>query len=485
LNAGLVCKSGVIMSTFMQRALIALAAILVLIAAAALFGRHLLGVHVKSRIETDASAALGMEVRIGGSVALRFFPGLHVTLKDVRIRNQGADVASVGEVKLGIELRSLLRKDLKTEGVKFNNARISIERDKSGHLNIDRPPKPDSSPSATDIASVSFAQSSLFFSDAQSGKDFKAENCGFEVKDLRLAAATSADLMRSLSFAGKLACEHFRTERLVGSSVKVEVRGSDGVFKLEPITLEIFGGQGRATVTADFTAAESVYRIHASISKLQIADFSKTQLPQKLGEGTLDFATNLAMRGTLKSGVIRSATGEAQLHGDNLVLEVGDLDKEFSHYESTQSFNLLDVGAFFLAGPIGLALTKGYDYSRILKKSEGRTTIRTLVSKWKVQRGVAEAEDVALATAENRVAMKGGLDFENDSYEDVTVALVGPKGCVRVQQKIHGSFRKPEVEKPNVVTTVAGPARKLINKGKSLLGAKCTVFYSGSVAAPK
>ena len=130
------------MSTSMRRVLIALAAILVLIAAAALLGRHLLGANVKSRLEADASEALGMEVKIGGAVALRFFPGLHVTLKDVRIRNQGAEVASVGEVKLGIELRSLLRKDLKTEEVKFKNARISIERDKSGHLNIDRPPHP-------------------------------------------------------------------------------------------------------------------------------------------------------------------------------------------------------------------------------------------------------------------------------------------------------------------------------------------------------
>jgi uncharacterized protein involved in outer membrane biogenesis len=474
------------MSTAMQRVLIALAAILVLIGAAALLGRHLLGAHVKSRIEADASEELGMEVKIGGAVALRFFPGLHVTLKDVRIRNQGAEVASVGEVKLGIELRSLLRKDLKTEEVEFKNARISIERDKRGHLNIDRPPHPDLSSPATDIASVSFAQSSFFFADAHSGRDFKAENCGLEVKDLRLAAATSTDMMKSLAFAGQLACEHFRTKSLVGSGVKVEVRGSDGVFKLEPITLEIFGGKGQATVTADFTAAESVYRVRSSISKLQIADFSETEkLPQKLGEGNLDFSANLTMRGTIQNGVMRSATGEAQLHGDNLVLEVGDLDQEFSRYESTQNFNLVDVGAFFLAGPIGLALTKGYDYSRILKKSEGRTTIRTLVSKWKVERGVAKAEDVALATAANRVAMQGGLDFVNDTYDDVTVALVGPKGCVRVQQKIHGSFRKPEVEKPNVVATVTGPVRKLINKGKKLLGEKCTVFYSGSVAPPK
>jgi AsmA protein len=81
--------------------------------------------------------------------------------------------------------------------------------------------------------------------------------------------------------------------------------------------------------------------------------------------------------------------------------------------------------------------------------------------------------------------MKGELDLVNDTYDDVTVALVDPQGCPRVEQKIHGSFRKPQVEKPNVVTTITGPARKLLNKGKSLLGAKCTVFYVGAVAAPK
>jgi AsmA protein len=180
-----------------------------------------------------------------------------------------------------------------------------------------------------------------------------------------------------------------------------------------------------------------------------------------------------------------TVAGEASLQGRDLELEIGDLDKEFSNYESTQNFNLIDVGAFFLAGPLGIAVTKGYDYSRILKKSEGHTTIRTLLSRWKLERGIAQAQDVALATPQNRIAMTGGLNFVNDTYDDVTIALVGPKGCARVEQHVHGSFRKPEVEKPNVITTIAGPARKLINKGKSLFGAKCVVFYSGAVQAPQ
>ncbi|HJX14864.1 MAG TPA: AsmA family protein, partial [Candidatus Deferrimicrobiaceae bacterium] len=58
----------------------------------------------KPRLEAAASDALGMEVRIGGRMGIGLFPGFHVTLEDVRIRNRGADVASAKETILGIEL---------------------------------------------------------------------------------------------------------------------------------------------------------------------------------------------------------------------------------------------------------------------------------------------------------------------------------------------------------------------------------------------
>jgi AsmA protein len=55
-----------------------------------------------------------------------------------------------------------------------------------------------------------------------------------------------------------------------------------------------------------------------------------------------------------------------------------------------------------------------------------------------------------------------------------------------VQQKIRGTFQNPTVEKPNLVTSLAGPALRLLKKGGDLLsGGHCDVFYAGSVAAPK
>jgi hypothetical protein len=107
------------------------------------------------------------------------------------------------------------------------------------------------------------------------------------------------------------------------------------------------------------------------------------------------------------------------------------------------------------------------------------------LSRWNVERGVALAKDVAMATNENRIALMGRLDFTNERFNDVTVAVVDGKGCVMMRQKIRGPFREPVVEKVNVLRSLAGPALKLFTQAKKLFGGRCEVFYAGSVAPPK
>ena len=145
-----------------------------------------------------------------------------------------------------------------------------------------------------------------------------------------------------------------------------------------------------------------------------------------------------------------------------------------------------DVGALFFAGPLGLAVTKGYNFAGIFQGSGGSSNIRKLVSEWKVERGVAQAQDVAMATNKNRIALHGGLDFVNEQFDDVTVALIDAKGCATVRQKIRGPFRKPVVEQPSVLSSLTGPVLRLLKKGRSLFpGGECEVFYAGSVTPPK
>ena len=162
-------------------------------------------------------------------------------------------------------------------------------------------------------------------------------------------------------------------------------------------------------------------------------------------------------------------------------MSIGNLDEKLSRYESSQNFNLVDVGAFFIAGPLGTAVTKGYNFASIFQGTRGDTEIRALVSQWKVENGVAHAQDVAMATKENRLAMKGALDFVNGDFDNVTVALLDNAGCARVEQKIVGPFSNPHIEKANVLVSVTGPISSLVSKAKKFLGGKCEVFYEGSV----
>jgi AsmA protein len=68
----------------------------------------------------------------------------------------------------------------------------------------------------------------------------------------------------------------------------------------------------------------------------------------------------------------------------------------------------------------------------------------------------------------------------------VSLTLLDSKGCAKVEQKISGPFQKPVVEQPNILMALAGPALKLLKKGRDILpGGECEVIYAGSVAPPR
>jgi len=272
-----------------------------------------------------------------------------------------------------------------------------------------------------------------------------------------------------------------RNNLFVGTDVHFSIVGENGIFKLKPVTMRIMDGKGSGDIQANFTGAAPVYQVHYAVTQLHVDNLFKSIAPGKVGEGFVDFTTDLAMRGWDADEMTRSTGGEASLRGKDLDVAIGDLDERLSRYESSQNFNLVDIGAFFIAGPFGLVVTKGYNFASIFQGTGANTHIRILVSHWKVENGVAHAQDVAMATKENRLAMKGALDFVNMKFDDVTVAILDNKGCARVEQRILGPFSKPVVERPNVIASLAGPVSRLVGKTKKLFGAKCTVFYEGSV----
>jgi uncharacterized protein involved in outer membrane biogenesis len=320
---------------------------------------------------------------------------------------------------------------------------------------------------------------------AHSGK-VTADGLSLGVENLSFDGDASIGLLRKISFSGSSAVEEIRTKDLAVSGLKLGMIGKEGIFNFQPVTMRIFGGEGTGSIRADLSGPVPVYGVRYSLSKFRFEEFLKTLTPKKAAEGPLDFSANLSMRGKTAIEMKRTAGGEVALRGENLTLQGIDLDRMLSRFEKSQSFNLVDVGAFFFAGPFGPALTKGYGFATIYEGAGGDGRIRKLVSNWKVERGVAHATDVAMATRENRIALKGSVDFAGERFNDLTVAWLDGKGCAKARQKIRGSFRNPEVEKVSFLQTVAGPVLTLLKQTKDFLsGGRCEVFYAGSVAPPE
>jgi AsmA protein len=472
------------MSKSLKAVIFSIGALIGLLALAAIALFLFLDVNAyKPRFEAAVSDMMGMEVRVGGRLGIGIFPNLLVTLKDVHIRNRGTEVVTAREARIGIDFFTLLHKGVRIEKIVLEHPQISIEKARDGTFNFEKSEAARGPLSNLTLAKVSFSDGTLRYVDRQTGWGFEAGDCSLDGSRLQLDRGEHPGIMKNLSFTADVACGEIRTKDHAASDLKFSVAGQRGVFDLKPLTMRVFAGQGSGSIRGDFMGAVPHYRVRYSLSQFHIDEFLKPLSPQNVAKGLMDFSANLSMQGKNMKELRQTAAGQTSLRGKNLILNGRDLDREFARFESSQTFNLVDVGAFFFAGPVGLAVTKGYNFASIFQGSEGRSEIRTLVSDWTVKHGVAQAQDVAMTTNENRVALQGGLDFVNKRFDDVTVALIDAKGCAKVRQKIHGTFQKPLVEKPSVIKSLTGPVTKLLKR--VFPGGECEVFYAGSVASPK
>jgi uncharacterized protein involved in outer membrane biogenesis len=439
----------------------------------------------RQRIEQGLSEGLGMEVTFGAPVRFAWLPGLHVTLEDVRVRNANLEIASARKATLGVRLFPLLRGVVSIDTIALDDASISIERDQNGRFNVqsDRQTEPEST--VLDLSRLSVSNATLRFTGQQPWRAFRAAACSIEVRNLHRSNADQTDFTKGITFSGELTCGEVKTEAVTLSDVKVSLHAERGAVKLEPITLRILDADGTGRITADLSGDVPQWTAQFALPQFPIAAFFRTLSGQQIAAGSMDFSADLSMQGASVDAMTQTMAGSVSLRGKDLTLENIDLDEELSRLQSSRNFNLVDVGAFFLAGPIGLAVTRGYDLASLLQASGGTSEIRTLVSDWQIERGIMRAQDVAMATAHNRIALQGSLDFVDQDFDDVIVALVDSHGCIKVQQTVKGTFANPVVEAPSAIESLARPALQLLKRGQDLLsGDACEVFYAGSVAAP-
>jgi AsmA protein len=324
--------------------------------------------------------------------------------------------------------------------------------------------------------------------DRKTGAKTAISGIDLAVEDLAIPAAPGARLSKGITFAGRLRVKEVKGADYSLSDVDAKVAASPGACDIRPFTLKLFGGKGEGGIRVDLSKEKADYQLKYTLSNFRAEESLAAVTRKKHLTGTMTLSPDLAFRGKDLPEMKRTLSGQVSLRGDDLVLHGLDIDEALSTVDQAQRLNLADVGAFLLAGPLGTAATKGYQFGGASLPAAGgnESRLTRLVSDWTVRDGVAEAKDVAFATRKNRIAMKGKLDIANERFMDVTVAVLDEKGCVKLRQKISGPFRNPQLDKVSTLESVVSPMLGILERAKRLMGRSgCETFYAGSVPHPR
>lgn len=460
----------------------AILAVIVLTILVLLFGAKAL----KPRIEAAASTALRMDVRIRGGMRVSFLPAFGASLADITVKNGGADVATIANVKVGLKILPLLVGRIRISRLELVKPVVSIVRQKDGTPNIEMPRGKPSGKRAA-LKKLAISEGSLLYTDLRTGGKTEWEGVDITIIGLSAGGTPGGDPLKTLSLTGDIRCRAIKAGSFTLNDIEIKVIGANGVCDIRHAGKQVLGGTGSGTLHADFTGNEPLFRIAFAVTKLKIEDLFQESPDTKNMEGLAELSADLTARGRTAAEVKRSLSGQVSLNGENITLHSMDIDELISSLLRSRRFSLVDVGAFFLAGPLGPALTRSYRFADLFKESlGGKGVIAKLVSVWKIENGVAEAVDVAMATKVRRIAMKGGLNFVDDRFENAVVAVLDEHGCAVLTQKVHGSFSSPEIGNINVLRSLTNPVTNLVKSAIKLFGGRpCEVFYSGSVAPPE
>lgn len=442
------------------------------------------------RIEAAVSTALGMDVRIKGKMGITLFPGFSLWMENVNVRNKGLDVAKIEKMRIGLKLIPLARFKIEIIQVGLIKPVFTIVRSTHGMFSLEKPVR-TSGEEILAVNKIFISQGILVYIDETSGEKIEVGDLDLSIKNLFFSGTNSVEPFKNITFTGDIRCKTLKIYDLTLMNLEMSVAGDKGIFDINPVDMNIAGGTGSGSIHVDVTGPSPQYKLICKLNRVRIEElldlYALNKIPRKTIEGPIDFSADLTAVGKSANAVKRSLAGDLSLSGQDLMLYNIDIDALIMKYERSQNLNLVDVGAFFLAGPFGPVLTKSYNFTSLYEESQGgKGIIRKIVSDWEVKNGIAQARDVALSSKKQRIAMQGGLNFISERFVDVTIAALDKRGCAVYSEKVHGPFRNPQIEKENIFKSIAGSVMNPLKEGwKFLQGEGCTVFYTGSVVHPQ
>ena len=318
-----------------------------------------------------------------------------------------------------------------------------------------------------------------------SAKDtIELRSVSFNFSDIYFNKNSNVNPLATLSTKGNLKANKILTKYFILDNAKLDISVSNGEYEIGSGSARLFGerAKGKSYWNIKPFAETPTYHIKYDVSEFYAEDMFSIYLEDTLVTGPLSLFMDISSSGIDWYNILNNMSGRINLSGKNLKFYGLDADKLIEKFKRSQSFNLVDLGAVVLAGPVGIAVTKGTDFARIFIIDSGESSeITRLISHWGIDRGNFIIQDAAFTTNKNRVAAKGFINFFQNNL-DLSIALLNKNGCSVFTQRVYGDLNSPTLGDVKVVGSILAPVTNLID---DILGIDCDVFYSGSIMQPK
>ncbi len=333
---------------------------------------------------------------------------------------------------------------------------------------------------ASILTSLDFSSNKLTYTGSSDTIDIQTLYLNMEKEQYKIPRGTNS--LAVLTADIKMGAQYIHSRHFKVDDVEYQIDVDEGAYTIIPLRSRFFGKPGTGIFTIAPFAEPMWGHIEYAVEQFQIEYLLSTFRQDPNLSGLMDFSLVMDFKGSSLDTILSTMNADIQLKGHDLNLKGLDIDKFISRFQRSQHFNLVDLGAVLLAGPLGLAVTKGSDFALVLINNPDEfSTITELISDNSVKHGQLELSDVAFATEKNRIAAKGWLNFISDSL-DISIGVINPKGCEILSQQIYGTLKEPELGNVKIIAKLFAPVSNLF---KNALGKDCDPFYFGKLKHPE
>lgn len=308
------------------------------------------------------------------------------------------------------------------------------------------------------------------------------KNLSLSLKNVNYNLDLDSNPLATFTGTGKLTSAQISAPGFLLKDTAHDISVANGSYTIIPLNASMFGQKGEGKFELRPWADIPEYNLTYEVKQFDIENLLTTFMEDTVLTGKIDLSFNVSIKGDDWENMLSELEGDINLTGNDLTMYGLDVDLLLKRIARSQNFNLVDVSAVLLAGPVGLAITKGTDLASIVIISPGeKTDIPEIVSVWNMHDGNLDMTDVAFTTNNHRIAAKGFINLAEKNL-NVTIAEVNKDGCIILSQDISGNLEDPQTGDIKVLESLLSPVTNLFN---SIIGKDCEVFYDGMVKHPK